>query len=324
MVNHIPQAVNSFVVFQRIFLHAAAAKGYTPPMDKSNEQEKGGKADDILWHPAFCNAIRLEFREYESDLNFVFEHPLTAGPLKIDVMIIKKAKGARIGKNIAGIFRGVNIVEYKSPSDNVSVRDFLKVYAYACLYASLEEDADITDMSLTFVASRHPRELLAHLREARGCAVEEKWPGVYIVSGDPLPIQIIDNRELPAEENHWLKGLSATLDANGWRNMLAEISRLGKSGLIGAYLDAIVRANRESFREAYEMSEDTLALERMIEEIGLAAKWEARGISIGEAKGENKILGLFRQGYTVDEVERMLAQSKAQGRAGNAEVPMGG
>ena len=67
------------------------------------------------------------------------------------------------------------------------------------------------------------------------------------------------------------------------------------------------------------MSNDTVTMDSVLEEIGLAAKWEARGFSIGEAKGENKILGLFKQGYTVEEVERMLAQ----GRAGNAATPSG-
>ena len=281
-------------------------------MDTNNEPEREkSRSDDILWHPAFCNAIRLELEEYESDLNFVFEHPLNTGPLKIDVLIIRKAPGVRIEKNIAEIFRGVNIVEYKSPSDHVSVRDFLRVYAYACLYASTEKDAAITDMTLTFVESRHPRDLLDHLRRERGCTVEKKRPGFYIVSGDPLPIQIIDSRELPEDENLWLKSLNNTLDARGWRRMLSEMARLGKKpGLMRAYLNAITRANRESLREVYEMGEDALAFDRMLEEIGLTAKWEARG--------ENKVLGLFRQGYTVEEVERMLA-----GRE-NGEHPPGG
>jgi len=289
-------------------------------VDTNNEPEREkSRSDDILWHPAFCNAIRLELEEYESDLSFVFEHPLNTGPLKIDVLIIRKAPGVRIEKNIAEIFRGVNIVEYKSPSDHVSVRDFLRVYAYACLYASTEKDAAITDMTLTFVESRHPRDLLDHLRRERGCTVEKKRPGFYIVSGDPLPIQIIDSRELPEDENLWLKSLNNTLDARGWRRMLSEMARLGKKpGLMRAYLNAITRANRESLREAYEMGEDALAFDRMLEEIGLTAKWEARGISIGEARGESKVLGLFRQGYTVEEVEKMLA-----GRE-NGEHPPGG
>jgi len=77
--------------------------------------------------------------------------------------------------------------------------------------------------------------------------------------------------------------------------------------------------------EAYEMSGDMMTLDSIFEGIGLAAKWEARGISIGEARGEARgisktearVLGLFKQGYTVEEVERMLA-----GRE-NAEVPPG-
>ena len=164
----------------------------------------------------------------------------------------------------------------------------------------------------------------------------KKWPGIYIASGDPLPIQIIDSKELPAAENLWLRSLSNKLDAKGWLDMLAGMVRLGsKTSHMGAYIDAIVRANKESLREAYEMSNDTVTMDSVLEEIGLAAKWEARGFSLGEARGisigeargevrgeargENKILGLFKQGYTVEEVESMLAQS----RAGNAAVPPG-
>ena len=256
-------------------------------MDTNNEPEKEkGKSDDIPWHPAFRNVIMMELEEYGDDLSFVFEHPLSTHPLRIDILIIKKARGARIDKKIAGIFCGVNVVEYKGPGSYVSVQDFLKVYAYACLYAAIEKGADITDMSITFVGSGYPQKLVEHLQKERCCAVEKKWPGIYIVSGDPLPIQIIDSRELPAAENLWLRGLSNKLDAKGWLDMLAGIARLGgRTGHMGAYIDAIMRANKESLREAYEMSNDTVTMDSVLEEIGLAVKWEARGFSIGEASG---------------------------------------
>jgi len=312
-------------------------------VDTNNEPEREkNKPGDTLWHPAFCNAIRLELDEYEKDLSFVFEHPLTTGPLKIDVMIIKKARGARIDKNIAEIFRAVNLVEYKSPGDYVSVDDFLKVHGYAYLYASMEKGVDITDMTLTFVESRKPRNLLKYLREKRGFAVEKKRPGFYSVDGDFLPIQIIDSRELSADENLWLKGLSDTLGPGDWLKMLAGAARFdGKHGPLAAYLDVLMRANGKSLMEAYEMSGDMMTLDSIFEGIGLAARWkaegisigeargisigeargisigEARGISIGDARGENRVLGLFKQGYTVEEVERMLA-----GRE-NAEAPPG-
>jgi hypothetical protein len=81
-------------------------------------------------------------------------------------------------KNIAAIFRKDNILEYKSPEDYLSVEDFYKVYGYACLYAALNK-VPVTDLTLTFVESRHPRKLLGHLREVLGYRVEEPWSGIY-------------------------------------------------------------------------------------------------------------------------------------------------
>ena len=51
------------------------------------------------------------------------------------------------------------------------------------------------------------------MREVRGYAVEEKRPGIYIVKGDILPVQIIDSRKLSEEENIWLKDLDNRLEA---------------------------------------------------------------------------------------------------------------
>jgi hypothetical protein len=44
-----------------------------------------------------------------------------------------------IEKNIARIFRHINILEYKSPEDYFSVYDFFKVLSYVFLYASLNK-----------------------------------------------------------------------------------------------------------------------------------------------------------------------------------------
>jgi hypothetical protein len=151
----------------------------------------------IYWHPAFFEAIQMELDEYSQDLQFISEYQLTTEPLRIDVVIIKKSGGIAIKKNIASIFRKENIVEYKSPDDYLSVDDFYLVYGYACLYRALNK-VDIKELTLTFVESRYPRELLGHLQEVRGYTVEERWPGIYIVRGDILPKakeQRIENRE---------------------------------------------------------------------------------------------------------------------------------
>ena len=205
----------------------------------------------------------MELEEYSNILQFIAEYPLTAEPLRIDVVIIKKSRDISIKKNIASIFRKVNILEYKSPDAYISVKDFYLVYGYACLYLVLNE-VDITDLTLTFVSSRYPRELLAHLREGRGFMVEEKRPGIYNIRGDILPIQIVDNRKLSAEDNIWLRGLDNKLGAPDMRQIAAEIYRQGKAARIRAYLDVITKANKESLQEALKMSDTELTLDKIL------------------------------------------------------------
>ncbi|MCL2382265.1 MAG: hypothetical protein FWC64_11885 [Treponema sp.] len=240
----------------------------------------------IAWHPAFYEAIQMELDEYRHALQFIPEQQLTAEPLRIDVVIIKKTADVEIKKNIASIFRSVNILEYKSPGDYVSVKDFYLVYGYACLYVALHK-TDISGLSLTFVESRCPRKLISHLTRERKFTVEEKWPGIYIVSGDILPIQIIDSRELSEEENVWLKGLDNQLDARQVRRIADKVAALDKDTQMWAYLDAIARANKKALQEAYKMSDTAIAsLRRTFEEIGFSAEWENRGFAAGEASGE--------------------------------------
>jgi hypothetical protein len=62
----------------------------------------------IHWHPAFFEAIQLELESYRDILEFKAEYQLSAEPLRIDVLIVKKLKDAAIKKNIGAIFRGDN------------------------------------------------------------------------------------------------------------------------------------------------------------------------------------------------------------------------
>ena len=226
----------------------------------------------LNWHPAFYEAIQLELAEYKDVLSFQREYQLNKAPLKMDILIIKKDRDAVIGKNIASFFRGHNIFEYKSPDKSLSVSDFYKAYSYVCLYASLEK-VPITDLHLSFVETRYPRNLLRHLRDIRGCRIEETQAGIYRVSGDIIPIQIIESRKLSTEGNIWLKDLSNELD----RVTLAEIA--SKSAQlngphIGTYMETIMQANKEAAEEILKMSDKTML--EIFEETGWAAIFEKK------------------------------------------------
>jgi len=223
---------------------------------------------NIPWHPAFIEALQMELRDYQDALEFHPEYQLTSEPLRIDCVVIKKAKDIVIKKNIAVIFREWNLLEYKSPDDYVSVADFYKVYGYACLYTSFQQ-VPITSVTLSFIESRYPEKLLDHLRNERKFTVAETSPGIYNISGDILPIQIIDSRKLSVDENLWLKNLSNEHDCFTIGQVGREINRQEKGIRLAAYLYAIAQANPAAMKEAIRMNS---ILDEIFEESGLAKR----------------------------------------------------
>ena len=265
-------------------------------------QPQNSEKQNIHWHPAFVQALQKELEAYKDALEFYPEFQLTTEPLRIDCVVIKKKKNVEIRKNIAAIFRTWNLLEYKSPDDYVSVDDFYKVYGYACLYAYLKK-VPITELTVTFIESHYPEKMIDHLKNVRGYTVEETGHGIYNIVGDILPIQIIDNRQLSAEENLWLKNLSNRLGVTELSRMYVEIIRLGKAVQIAAYVDTVMRANAGTLMEVIKMSDASITLEQVFEEVGWAAKWEARGEARGEGKKALKIAkNMINQGYSFEEV----------------------
>ena len=145
------------------------------------------RKDNLQWHPAFFAGMQIEFEQESDMLIFENEHSLGTKPKQIDVLIIKKNDNAPIQKNIGRIFRKHNIIEYKSPTDYLSVDDFYLVYAYACLYKSDTNHVNeiaVEEITITFVCSHYPRELINHLKDVRKYQIEYREEGIYYVRGD--------------------------------------------------------------------------------------------------------------------------------------------
>ena len=83
------------------------------------------------WHPEFCNIIELELMENAEGLTYDSEYNLSREPLKIDLLVFKKIQDEVIKNEIGKIFLGHNIMEYKSPDDNMNINTFYKVLSYA-------------------------------------------------------------------------------------------------------------------------------------------------------------------------------------------------
>lgn len=145
-----------------------------------------GEKSVLQWHPAFYGGMQIELVGEKEKLIFENEHQLGTKPKEVDVLIIKKNPEIEIQKNIGRIFRTYNIVEYKSPTDYLSVDDFYKVYAYACFYKSDAQEVNqikADEITITLASARRPRELLKHLKDVRHYEVSEE-NGIYYIKGD--------------------------------------------------------------------------------------------------------------------------------------------
>jgi hypothetical protein len=256
----------------------------------------------IHWHVAFYQAVQAELIGYQDVLDFKYEYQLTAEPLRIDTLIILKSPEVRIEKNIGKIFKRVNICEYKSPDDYLSVKDFYKVYAYALLFAAHSPDTGVEDITITLAGSRYPRKLIKYLT-GLGCTVEEKEEGIYQVKGILVTMQIVETKKLKADGNKWLKGLRRDLEAEEVRGILKARGELGGKTPLGAYYDAILRGNLGIFREAIRMTDEIMTLEDVLEETGLTSKWLEQGREEGvEEKALEVARNLLKRGWTLEEI----------------------
>lgn len=80
----------------------------------------------IQWHAAFVSAMNLELAQNRSDLIYHKEYNLNTKPLEVDLLVIKKESDIQITNEIGKLFRGHNIVEYKSPQDHLNILESKK------------------------------------------------------------------------------------------------------------------------------------------------------------------------------------------------------
>ena len=221
-------------------------------------REKGEKNAKLLqWHQAFYAGIQIELQSYAGALTFENEHMLSTKPMQIDVLVIKKEPQTNIQKNIGRIFRTYNIIEYKSPDDHLNTDDFYKVYGYGCFYKSdtvVVDQIPIRELTLTFVCYHYPRKVIRHLEEMRGCLTEKQEAGIYYVTGDLIPIQIIVVPELTDEKNLWLHSLTNRIRTSKTAaQLIHEYEEHRQNRLYESVMEIVVRSNRSKFQEADSM-----------------------------------------------------------------------
>ena len=210
------------------------------------------KHDKIFWHEAHVEALQLELHEYKEFLHFDGEFRLSDEALRVDVLVVKKTKDVQIAKNIGEIFKGHNLFEYKSESDSFSVWDYHKILGYAYIYASLK-NVPMSDITLSVSLTMFPREAIKFLEKEHGFKVYDNGAGIYTIEGDIVPIQILESKKLPEDENLFLRNLRSNLSAEDMQKTLQTYEKRKPLDNKSPFWDRVIKANPNAFREAMSM-----------------------------------------------------------------------
>lgn len=156
------------------------------------------KDTNIQWHPEFIAAMNLEFKENRDELIFE-KHTLSIKPPESDRLIIKKDSVVPIPNEIGALFRGYNIIEYKSPKDNLDIDALYKSIAYALLYKADGKSVDerkADDITVSIIKNSKPKELFKYLNKHSYSLTTHADGIYYIEKTEWFPIQIIVIEEL--------------------------------------------------------------------------------------------------------------------------------
>lgn len=160
------------------------------------------------FHYGFYAAMKVFYDLAKAPVSYEQEKELGEEPVRLDFLIIKKHSDAVLDDPIGTFFRSVNLCEYKSPDDGLSIDDFYKAQGYGLIYKGFDRKVNelpVEDMTITLVRHAYPREMIKALR-ASGFTVTQPYAGIYRFKGNiSIPTQLIVSSQLPAGEYYGLK-----------------------------------------------------------------------------------------------------------------------
>lgn len=176
---------------------------------------------------------------------------------------------------------------------------------YACIYKSDTATVDeikAEDITLTFAVKHFPREMVKEIQRTRNLQVVKFDEGIYHISGDMFPIQIVHTAKLSKENNFWLRNLTNDLKAKeDAQNLLEKYNERQKENLYQSVMDIIVKANIELFEEVDDMCDALMEI--------VKPKVDAKVQAAKEEVKMDLIRKTLSKGMSVEEIADLLEES---------------
>ena len=212
------------------------------------------------FHYGFYAAMEVEYDLKKIPLTYKQEVELGKAPVRLDFLIIKKGPDVVLQDPIGEFFKQVNIFEYKSPEDGLSIDDFYKVQGYGLIYKGFSHKVNelpIENITLTIVRHTHPRDMLKML-ENSGIVVRETYPGIYRFEGKlSIPVQLVVSSQLPIGEYEGVRLLAKGATVENIKNYAEKAIASNNERIkenAGTVIDVCLAVNK-NLKEDKEMYE---------------------------------------------------------------------
>lgn len=256
------------------------------------------------WHGPYFSSMRLELMKNRQGYLYDGEYILNTKPLQIDMLARRKGEIAWVLDEITKGFRKHNIIEFKSPDDELNLDVFYKTLGYGCLYKAQESRVDEiseTEISIAFIRERKPEKLLQVLEKRYG--VTQGTRGIYRIETEKLlfPVQILVLHEMEWQQHIWLTALQRKISLEHAKVLVLEMKKLeypDEREWADSVLQLAMANNKEIFEQmkgeefmcqalrelmADEINEELYKAEERGKMLG-----EEQGIRLGEARGEKR------------------------------------
>ena len=238
----------------------------------NNKENTDNRKQQIDWHSGFAGGLGLCFQHYRSSIDIEREHPLTKESPRIDFLVIKKTTDVFINNSVGQNFRKFNIIEFKNPTDELSIDTVWKTLGYAGLYKGYAKHVDEIpeeELTITIFRTAYPRKLFLKWNE-KNRTIETVAPGVYLLKGlVDIPLQIVVSKELRDEDFRALRIMTPGADENEVRRFLEDASRYTEPGDLrdaDAVLQVSTLANKDMFSHLKEDSQMCDALKELMKD----------------------------------------------------------
>ena len=267
------------------------------------------------WTQWFVKIVEFILRDYKIEI--IPEYQLYKEPMRIDIVVIKLLEDAVIKNAVMKFFRKHNILEFKGPTDILSIEAFDRVLSYFYAYLS-KNSVKFDDATITFVTVKKPEKLFEILRNDRKYKIVcARHSGIYYIksSGSFPAMQLVVNSEL--SDSDWL--ISSIRD--NWTveegiEIVKRFEDTRDNDLLREVMFSLWTANIDIMKEVDEMTIEERKAMKFLDDwavkSGRAKEWEQEGMQKGMQQGMRQILDILQQeGYDINSIKSKLPHSFA-------------